>query len=194
VDILTKTIQFSITVLELREIYPDTNVFEVPESVDLDDDISYPVTVFPIKPEFQRMIVVIVGGDVKYYDVENLEENNEYETPELTKALKILSGAVPVVFDGYYYNGFYIISDLLMFGDFKRGKTRLTYDKRFGRLKDDIREYREAGDIKNKNLNIMFPVLKEVANREELDKFVAKKGKTYVIKSWTDNYEKLYQV
>jgi hypothetical protein len=52
VDILTKTIQFSITVLELREIYPDTNVFEVPESVDLDDDISYPVTVFPIKPEF----------------------------------------------------------------------------------------------------------------------------------------------
>jgi len=187
--VLCKEININIDQNELFNIYPDTDLFVVSKEKEFDNiEELIPAMVFPVKEQFKRLITVSCVNRVMFF-----RENGELvEIPPLLKSMEILSGGVPIVYDGYQYKDYYLLNDVLVYGDFKTGISRYKYKKRYDRLKEELSDFHN--DKKVSNSNIMAPTQLLIDTKEKWDKFIeqqknVKDTNKYIVKNLDNNYE-----
>lgn len=189
-DILTKNIKFDITAEELKTIYPDSNIFKLPKIIDINSVKGLlPLRGLVLSNNFKRLLSYVCVNYVKYFD----DQGKELKTDTFSKDFVNFAGQIPMVFDGYFNGTYYLLTDCLIFGHFKRGKTSFAYTKRLERLQNDIKEFHSDKKVGNKN--IMVPKMFEIDNEDTYQALVNKltdKG-NLVMKQVNDNYQTIYR-
>jgi len=183
--ILSKEIELNVTNAEIGEVYPDVNKYQVPIHQDCNDKMKYPLIAHQLPDATKRVICVSCLSNIKFFDI----SGQCLSYPKLSKTMLRIASDIPIAFDGFMFQDYYILCDMMPFGDFKRGRCTYPYKKRHERLVKDINDYRES--VPSANFNVKLPVFIHANNDTEFVKFCdANKNNTVIAIEYDNTYNK----